>query len=156
MIPEREKLGMTNETDTDALLNERESTHGPYSRTAEMAQAVKAVFSACSIDADLTCYMHESLDQIASKLARIFAGNSECLEHWSDIAGYAELVVRELNQSVAEDKVDGIEPRDPAACSSVKKPTYGNGGVWLHWPQSEDGEESEVHTKGDWRPQVAE
>jgi hypothetical protein len=34
---------------------------------------------------------------IAHKIARVLNGDCDCVDHWADIAGYGELVVRELN-----------------------------------------------------------
>ena len=38
----------------------------------------------------------ESLEVIATKIGRILGGDPTHKDHWDDIAGYAELVAREL------------------------------------------------------------
>ena len=45
---------------------------------------------------DLSPSQAESLDMIAHKIGRILAGDPFVKDHWADIAGYAELVAREL------------------------------------------------------------
>jgi hypothetical protein len=42
------------------------------------------------------------MEQIAMKLARIMSGNSFDIDHWHDIAGYASLVVREIERREVE------------------------------------------------------
>jgi hypothetical protein len=44
----------------------------------------------------MTDVQQEAFDFIASKLARILSGQAKFADHWRDIAGYAMLVVREL------------------------------------------------------------
>ena len=54
----------------------------------------------------LTKPQKEALDMICSKIARICVGNNNEIDHWRDIAGYALLVVRELEREYNE--CDGI------------------------------------------------
>jgi hypothetical protein len=44
----------------------------------------------------LSVGQREALEMIAHKIARILSGDPNHKDHWEDIAGYAELVVREL------------------------------------------------------------
>jgi hypothetical protein len=75
-------------------LNERQGTHGDYSKTAATAQSLKAVLAdSCSLP---TPAMRESLDLICTKLARIVNGNPYCEDHVLDIIGYAKLVADRL------------------------------------------------------------
>jgi hypothetical protein len=46
----------------------------------------------------LDYFMAESLEAIAAKIARILAGNARETDHWQDIAGYATLVVRQIER----------------------------------------------------------
>jgi hypothetical protein len=77
------------------LLNTRQTTHGPYAQTAKISQELKAAMHANGWDS-LNHLQCEALELIATKIARILSGNPNTAEHWKDIAGYAELVVREL------------------------------------------------------------
>lgn len=75
------------------LLNERETTHGDWNKTAETAQRLKTVLA----DARrLPHTQQEALDMICTKLARIVCGNASEPDHWKDLAGYATLVVENL------------------------------------------------------------
>ena len=85
-------------TDTRTLLAERGRTHGSFTLNAGYAQVLRTMFrqsqgwQACS-DVE-----RESLDHIAGKLARIMStpkGRQVHDDHWRDIAGYAELAVRD-------------------------------------------------------------
>lgn len=98
--------------DIDDILNEREKTHGKFSDVSRKTQELKGVFAL----GDTSELQDEALEMIASKLARIFCGNPNYADHWRDIAGYAMLVVRELekhkeiedqNESTAQKHNDG-------------------------------------------------
>jgi hypothetical protein len=45
---------------------------------------------------ELDDIQREALQMIASKIARILSGNHAEIDHWKDIAGYANLAVREI------------------------------------------------------------
>ncbi len=83
----------------DAILAEREQTHGAFRSHAAVSQALKAsmrlVNEGRGWDA-LTARQAEALEMIAHKIARILNGNPNHTDHWADIAGYATLVQREL------------------------------------------------------------
>ena len=75
-------------------LAEREVSHGNYAYTANVAQNLKALLSSTTnVRSDV---QNESLDMICTKLARICSGDNNCMDHWLDIAGYASLVVKNL------------------------------------------------------------
>jgi hypothetical protein len=78
------------------ILNEREKTHGSYASTAAMAQQLKDCFKQGQNWLTMDDTQRESLDLIATKIARILSGNSNDIDHWVDVAGYANLVVRQL------------------------------------------------------------
>lgn len=78
------------------ILNEREKTHGAYASTAAMAQMLKDCFKQSKNWREMDDTERESLDLIATKIARILSGNPHEIDHWVDVAGYANLVVRWL------------------------------------------------------------
>ena len=80
------------------ILNERQSTHGDFSNTAGTAQKVKGVLrhTAQASGVRLTSVQWEVVDMIATKLARVVSGNPNELDHWKDIAGYADLSSAQL------------------------------------------------------------
>lgn len=90
-------------------LNERESTHGDYGQTAEIAQDLKSIIRAHNIGS-LDSAQCESLDLICTKIARIISGNADEPDHWKDIAGYADLVSsRMVKQESNVTKLAGVE-----------------------------------------------
>lgn len=84
----------------DKTLRDRDGTHGDYYDTARIAQALKHVIKV-NAKRELEPDMQESLDMIASKIARILSGNPNEPDHWHDIAGYAlarlELAIRRMD-----------------------------------------------------------
>jgi SAM-dependent MidA family methyltransferase len=71
-----------------------------------MAQNLKTTLKSSSFYNDLDYYMIEALEMIATKQGRILAGNAREKEHWRDIAGYALLVVNEIDRAEREQLMD--------------------------------------------------
>lgn len=82
---------MTNPT--DVLLAERGKTNGNYADLAVTAQNIKSVVVNAPGYEKLNAVQRESLDLIATKIARILSGDPDHADHWDDIAGYARLPV---------------------------------------------------------------
>lgn len=87
-------------------LNEREKTHGRYEAMATAYSCIKDVFKSNWRPNNLGLPRNSrdrgrelALDAIAMKLARILAGNDECIDHWHDIAGYATLQAQQLEDA---------------------------------------------------------
>jgi len=79
------------------ILKERQKTHGEYERLAAVAQSIKNILRSAPNYGALSAVQSESVDLIATKLARIVCGDPDELDHYIDISGYADLVVRNLN-----------------------------------------------------------
>lgn len=77
----------------DALLRERDKTHGDYTPQAEVTQALKRVVQRYS-KGQLTYVQLDALEMICVKMGRILAGNPNEVDHWEDIQGYARLVAQ--------------------------------------------------------------
>lgn len=75
----------------DALVSDREATHGPFEAQAMVSQRLKGVMRSCGPWERLSPQAREALDQIQHKVGRILAGNESHADHWDDIAGYARL-----------------------------------------------------------------
>lgn len=97
--------------DRDPLLAERQTTHGSFSRNAAISQRLKALFAHELVVSNpataetfgrtyraITDVQAEALDMIALKLSRILSGKCDEVDHWKDIAGYANLVVEDLTK----------------------------------------------------------
>jgi hypothetical protein len=78
------------------ILTEREKTHGSYDDVASMAQALKDAMRRGKNWKVLDDTQRETLEMIASKIGRILSGNPHEVDHWRDIAGYAQLIVNHL------------------------------------------------------------
>ena len=72
------------------ILESREKTHGDFGNVAAAAQTLKSCFREFGSER-IRLEQQESLDMIASKIARILCGNPDEPDHWIDIAGYAKL-----------------------------------------------------------------
>lgn len=78
--------------DVDETLGERQSQYGSFKDVAGTTQYLLQMLSNDSMsDVQL-----EALHMICSKLARITHGDVNHVDSWHDIAGYATLVVNEL------------------------------------------------------------
>ena len=93
------------------ILNEREKTHGDFAKVATTACALKQIFRRPA--RELSPVQTEALDLIATKLARIVCGDPDVRDHWEDIAGYANLVVRDLRRREIADMADEVLRRTP-------------------------------------------
>lgn len=81
---------------TEAILSERQSTHGSFADNAAISQSIKRIFHAAPGWQALSEVQKESLEMIALKLSRILSGRADEPDHAKDIAGYATLIVKEL------------------------------------------------------------
>lgn len=79
------------------ILDEREKTHGDFMDTSAVSQQLKRYIA--SWNRDLPDYQQEALDMICVKIARILSGDCTEIDHFRDISGYAQLVVRILENS---------------------------------------------------------
>jgi len=84
---------MTTVNDT---INERASTHGDYKEQAAFAQHFKRMVREGRNWERLDFYQAQSLEAFCDKISRVLCGNFNEIDHWRDVAGYAQLVVREL------------------------------------------------------------
>jgi len=78
---------------TRTIICARKPVHGEYSNVVAKAQAIKrAILMGGGGCGPLTDLHLESIEMIATKLARICCGDPNFRDHWDDIAGYATLV----------------------------------------------------------------
>ena len=84
----------------DEILKNRDSIHGDFQKVAETSQSLKAIIA--EGENRLPLDMNESLDLICTKIARIANGNYNEIDHWLDIAGYAQLISNKLQKNLSE------------------------------------------------------
>jgi hypothetical protein len=83
----------------DNLLAEREKTHGDFRDHAYISQFLKENMRRMAAWHNLSECQRESLEMIAHKIARIISGNPSFKDHWDDIAGYATLISKQLDDA---------------------------------------------------------
>lgn len=80
----------------DGTLAERGATYGLFEEQARITQQIKERMHVQEKWDDLPDDMKESLDMIASKIARILNGDPNYVDSWHDIIGYARLIEKRL------------------------------------------------------------
>ena len=86
------------QVDVDEVLAERNARYGDFKDQARLAQAIKDAMRLGKWDA-LGDAHKEALEMMATKMARILNGDPTWLDNWVDLAGYAQLVVKELTKT---------------------------------------------------------
>ena len=86
------------DTGVDATLAERGARYGAFRDNAGVAQSIKAILDGHPRWHTLTACQREALHHIASKIARIMNGDSNYLDNWHDVACYATLVEKDINE----------------------------------------------------------
>lgn len=82
---------------TDEILQERGKTYGKFVDHAAITQSIKdALYFDQEKWCNMKCFQREALEMIAHKMGRIVNGDPDYQDSWVDIAGYAELVVKEM------------------------------------------------------------
>lgn len=85
---------------TDQIITERGSRYGKFKDGADIMQSLKDVMRDVDGWNNLTASQKEALDMIQHKIGRILNGDPTYDDSWKDIAGYATLIVNELNGEV--------------------------------------------------------
>lgn len=84
----------------DAIITERGSRYGKFNDGAAIMQELKFVMREVDGWHNLTPSQREALDMIQHKIGRILNGDPTYDDSWKDIAGYATLIVNELNGEI--------------------------------------------------------
>ena len=85
--------------EVDETLDARALDYGKFIEGAEVMQMLKRVVQNALNNRDKTLAhdQAEAMDMIIHKIGRIINGNPDVVDHWLDIAGYAQLVADRLN-----------------------------------------------------------
>lgn len=83
-----------------ALITERGTSYGKFKDGADIMQSLKDTMRDVDGWNNLTTSQKEALDMIQHKIGRILNGDPTYDDSWKDIAGYATLIVNELNGEV--------------------------------------------------------
>ena len=81
------------ESNVEQTLSDRESTYGSFK---DVAVTTRNLMNCIDVDS-MNAVQQEALHMICSKLARIANGDPNHVDSWHDIAGYASLVVKDIN-----------------------------------------------------------
>ena len=95
-----ECIGAPEADTTEQLITERGSRYGKFKDGAEIMQELKDVMREVGGWHNLTPSQREALDMIQHKIGRILNGDPTYDDSWKDIAGYATLIVNELNGEI--------------------------------------------------------
>ena len=90
-----------------SILAQREQTHGDFKTVASFAQTLKNIIRSSPNWPRIDYVQAQVLDAHADKIARILCGDHTHLDHWQDLAGYAALSVRDLEEA------QGVAPSPP-------------------------------------------
>jgi Domain of unknown function (DUF6378) len=82
----------------DKVLDERGNRYGSFNGNARTVQDCLDVLMAGDNAIELKYYHKEAMHMIVHKLARIVNGDADYADSWVDIAGYAQLVVRHIDE----------------------------------------------------------
>lgn len=86
-------------TNPQTIIAVRHRTHGDFETQAEFSQYLKKIMRE-RIDQDRApLWMREALEMICLKLSRVAFGDCTHIDHWRDISGYAQLVVKGLEKA---------------------------------------------------------
>jgi hypothetical protein len=78
------------------ILEQRQKTHGDFELKAIWIQQIMEDISGLYAWDDMKPDQREAIHMILIKLSRIIYGDYNHIDHWEDIAGYAQLVVNRL------------------------------------------------------------
>ena len=86
----------------NSILDARGNRYGSFQSNDQIAQNIKSIMYGSSNWDTMPDYMKESLHMIAHKISRILEGDYNYDDSWVDIAGYATLVVEEIQVENSE------------------------------------------------------
>lgn len=76
----------------ESTLAERQNQYGDFKDVAHLSQGLQSLLSV----GNFSDTQQEAIQMICSKLARLACGDADHVDSWHDIAGYATLVVKDL------------------------------------------------------------
>ena len=92
-----------NETENlQDTLTEREKRYGSFKTFSELCQEIKSVLNKNKNFQDMESHKKEAIEMIVHKLCRAINGDSDYVDTWVDIVGYATLVIKEKETVVSK------------------------------------------------------
>jgi hypothetical protein len=90
--------------DINITLQQRQQTHGDYPTTADYYEQLCYAWRSRH---DLPAPVRFALDNYAHKIARILSGDPMFEDHYHDIAGYSECVLRWIKKEKSDGSQEG-------------------------------------------------
>ena len=87
-----------NPLDVESVLNERGSRYGDFSDVSDTTMQLMSIVESAANYEHLEPYQKTALFMIFNKIARAVNGDPKYLDNYTDIAGYATLVIQELSR----------------------------------------------------------
>ena len=81
----------------ESILRERGGNYGDFFDNARIAQKLKSILREERYYAILPTLHKEAIDVMLSKVSRIMSGTWRYKDNWDDIAGYAMLIVKRID-----------------------------------------------------------
>lgn len=91
------QIAIHDESDINHTLNQRCLRYGSFDEHARITQSIKQIMQSGESWAKTDDAQKEALEMIAHKLGRIVNGDPNYDDSWRDIAGYATLIVNQIN-----------------------------------------------------------
>ena len=85
-------------SELEKTLQQRGARYGVFTHNAAVAQGLKRVIHNSPNWSTLRDDQREALGMIAAKISRIMTGDPDYADNWHDIAGFAALVEKRLNE----------------------------------------------------------
>lgn len=82
----------------ETVLEERGKTHGDFAVVATIYDELLQPIEKSPNWNSMSSAQRLAITMILSKLARAVTGNADEVDHYRDVAGYAQLVVRDLEK----------------------------------------------------------
>ncbi len=95
---DKEKPPGVSQGDITGVLKDREESHGDYSIQAVIVDRLREVMYSTKNWYDLSSVQRDVLLVIAQKISRVLSGNPDFEDHWIDICGYSQLVLKDLRK----------------------------------------------------------
>lgn len=82
----------------EKVLEERGNQYGSFVENSYVAQSLKRTIKLSPNGFKFPDHIQESLDMICHKIARVCCGNYMYADNFVDISGYAQLIVKQLEE----------------------------------------------------------
>jgi len=87
-------------TEMQKILSDRKDKYGDFRYQADLSISLKYVMREGGAWNEMQPYMHEALDMIQHKIARILNGDPYYEDSWVDIIGYAQLALERIREDI--------------------------------------------------------